>query len=179
MNIAFIDGQNLHLGTYGTDKMVREGKITEEERWKIDFEKFRQYLKDKYKIDKAYYFIGYIVDDYDNLYKHLQECGFIVEFKNHSQLHKSKKKGNVDINIVFESMKMLYEKEEVEKIFLVSGDGDYKILVDHLVSKDKFGKILFPNNKRYSSLYKELGSECFDFLTNPAIKNRIQKEKGS
>jgi hypothetical protein len=45
-NLAFIDGQNLHLGT-------------KESGWKVDFVKFRIYLKDKYKVEEAYYFMGY------------------------------------------------------------------------------------------------------------------------
>ncbi len=40
-NYAFIDGQNLYMGL----------------EWKLDYKKFRQYLKDKYGIKKAYYFL--------------------------------------------------------------------------------------------------------------------------
>lgn len=40
-NLAFIDGQNLHLG-------VRE------KNWKVDNSKFRTYLRDKYNVDEAY-----------------------------------------------------------------------------------------------------------------------------
>lgn len=36
-NLVFIDGQNLHLGT------AQNG-------WKVDFKKFRIYLKDKYGV---------------------------------------------------------------------------------------------------------------------------------
>ncbi|NVP17393.1 hypothetical protein HUU51_01620 [Candidatus Gracilibacteria bacterium] len=42
-NITFIDGQNLHLGTSS-------------EKWKIDFKKFRVYLKDKFKEMKLIFF---------------------------------------------------------------------------------------------------------------------------
>jgi len=43
-NIAFIDGQNLHMGTAS-------------ENWQIDFKRFRIYLKDKFKIKRVYYFL--------------------------------------------------------------------------------------------------------------------------
>jgi hypothetical protein len=39
-NFCFIDGQNLNLGTP----------------YSLDFQKLRTYLKDKYKVTKAYYF---------------------------------------------------------------------------------------------------------------------------
>ena len=41
-----------------------------------------------------------------------------------------KKKGNVDSDIIFNIMKKLYSKEDFDKIILVSGDGDYRMLVD-------------------------------------------------
>jgi len=55
----------------------------------------------------------------------------------------------------------------------VSGDGDYKRLVDYLVKKGKFGKMLFPNKEFASSLYKSLGGEYFDYLESPSIKAKI------
>ena len=73
----------------------------------------------------------------------------------------------------------MIDGDDFEKVFLVSGDGDYKKLVDFLIKKEKFGKLLFPNKKFASSLYKRLGSEYFDYLEN--IRNHIayKKEKGS
>ncbi|MCX6753504.1 MAG: hypothetical protein NTV03_00365, partial [Candidatus Nomurabacteria bacterium] len=78
-----------------------------------------------------------------------------------------------------EIMKNLIDSDDdFKKIVLVSGDGDYKKLVDYLILKGRFGKILFPNKKFASSLYKELGSEFYDYLIN--IKTYITpKEKGS
>ena len=66
----------------------------------------------------------------------------------------------------------------MENVIIVSGDGDYKKVVDYLIKKNKFKKILFPNKKFASSLYKKLGSEFFDYLEN--IKTYIDRnEKGS
>jgi len=152
-NIAFIDGQNLHLGT------IEDG-------WKINFKKFRIYLKDKYLTEKAYYFLGYISEKEQDLYNNLQEAGFIVIFKSHNQELQAKKKGNVDTDMVFEIMKNLIDNKDFNKVVLVSGDGDYRKVVDYLINKDKFRKILFPNKKFASSLYKDMGSEYFDYLFN-------------
>ncbi|MEI8249461.1 MAG: NYN domain-containing protein [Candidatus Taylorbacteria bacterium] len=166
-NIAFIDGQNLHLGTTFNN-------------WKVDLVKLRIYLKDKYHVSEAYYFLGYVTEKEQDLYNNLQKSGFIVLFREHNPALRGEKKGNVDTDIVFEMMKNLVDNKKFDKIILISGDGDYKRVVDYLIKKDRFEKILFPNKKFASSLYKKLGSEFFDYLEN--IKTYIEwhkKEKGS
>jgi uncharacterized LabA/DUF88 family protein len=150
-NIAFIDGQNLHLGTIDAG-------------WRIDYGKLRVYLKDKYNVTEAHYFLGFVSDGEQDLYTSLQKAGFILDFREHSSALKGKKKGNVDCDIVFSVMKKLVEKEEFNKVILVSGDGDYIKLVNYLIKKNKFEKILFPNGKFASSLYKKFGSEYYDYL---------------
>lgn len=167
-NLAFIDGQNLHLGTTQNN-------------WKVSHPRFRTYLKDKYKVSEAYYFLGYVSEDQQDLYNGLQKAGFIVLFKEHNKELLAKKKGNVDTDIVFEVMKNLIDNQDLNKVILVSGDGDYKKLVDYLIKKDRFGKILFPNREFASSLYKALGSEHFDYLDNirGLIEYGEKKEKGS
>jgi hypothetical protein len=56
-NLAFIDGQNLYMGT-DSDKPS----------WHVDLKKFRVYLRDKYKVSKAFYFLGCVIDGNDKLY---------------------------------------------------------------------------------------------------------------
>jgi uncharacterized LabA/DUF88 family protein len=166
-NFAFIDGQNLYLGT-------------REDNWNIDLAKFRIYLKDKYGVSEAYYFLGYLNEENQNLYKYIQKSGFILIFKEHHHNLLGQKKGNVDTDIVFEIMKNLIDNNQLNKIILVSGDGDYKKLVDFLVKKNKFEKILFPNKKFASSLYKKLGNKYFVNLGRPDIRKRVEKkEKGA
>jgi uncharacterized LabA/DUF88 family protein len=160
-NLAFIDGQNLYLGT-------------KQESWIVDLSKLRIYLKENYDVSEAYYFLGYLQEENEELYKEIQKAGFIVLFKEHNQYAVTKKKGNVDTDIVFEIMKNLLDNKDFNKIILVSGDGDYKKLVEYLISKNKFKKMLFPNKKFASSLYKKLGSEFYDYLEN--IKTHIKFE---
>lgn len=161
-NIAFIDGQNLYLGAA-------------EENWCPHHKKLRTYLRDKYSVEHAYYFLGYVSEDQQNLYKNLQKAGFIVIFKEHLENFKGKKKGNVDTDIVFEVLRNFIE-EKFDKIILVSGDGDYKKLVDYLIEKNVFEKILFPNTRFASSLYKTLGAEFYDCLGKETIKRKIRYE---
>jgi len=170
-NLAFIDGQNLHMGT----------AKRETDPWKIDLARFRVYLKEKYSVDKAYYFLGFVQEANQELYEEIQHAGFVLMFREHNPAMIGKKKGNVDSDIIFHIMKKMYKKEKFEKIVLVSGDGDYKLMVDFLIEENRFEKILFPIKKFASSLYKELGSGYFDYLENEDIQSKIevQKEKGS
>lgn len=160
-NLTFVDGQNLHLGTTGNN-------------WKIDLRKFKIYLKDKYQTTQAYYFLGYFSENQKDLYDNLRIANFDILFKEHDSYLKADKKGNVDSDIIFEIMKNLVDNRSFDKVILVSGDGDYKKLVDYLIKKDKFKKILFPNKKFASSLYQKLGAELFDYLENPDTKDKIQ-----
>ncbi len=140
--------------------------------WKVDHKKFRIYLKDKYKVENAYYFMGYFSENRQRLYEKLQEAGFILIFKKHHFNSDSSKKGNVDSDIIFRVMKNLLENNDFNQIILVSGDGDYFDLVNFLLKKDRFCKILFPNKKFASSLYKKLRSRKYDYLDN--IKSYIE-----
>lgn len=170
-NIAFVDGQNLHMGT----------AKREVDPWKIDLIRFRFYLEKKYNVVKVYYFLGYIQDANQDLYEEIQNAGFVLVFREHNPAMIGKKKGNVDSDIIFQIMKKMYKKEDFKNIILVSGDGDYKLIVDFLIEENKFEKILFPDRKRASSLYKKLGAPYFDALDNLDIRSKIEvkKEKGS
>ena len=160
-NYAFIDGQNLHLGTLSAG-------------WKIDLFKFRRYLKEKYKVAEAYYFLGAINELENELYTNIQRAGFILVFKKHSLEMLTKKKGNIDTDLVFLVMKKLCKNEIQDKVVLVTGDGDYIKLVDFLIEENKFEKILLPNFKKSSSLYKKLGNKFFVDLSYPDIRKKIE-----
>lgn len=169
-NLAFIDGQNLYMGT----------AKREVNPWKINLARFRVYLEQKYNVVKAYYFLGYVQETNQDLYEEIQNAGFVLIFREHNPAMMGKKKGNVDSDIIFHIMKKMYKKENFSKIVLVSGDGDYKLLVDFLIEENRFEKILFPDRKRASSLYKKIGAIYFDGLDAQGIRAKIEgKEKGS
>lgn len=162
-----MDGQNLYMGT----------AKREVDPWKIDLARFRVYLEQKYHVVRAYYHLGYVHDEYQELYEEIQKAGFILVFKKHSSVMSGLKKGNVDSDVIFSVMKRLYKKEPFDKIILVSGDGDYKMLVDFLIEENKFGKVLFPNRVNRSSLYKSLSNKLFAYLDDKEIRNKIDKKK--
>ena len=162
-NIAFIDGQNLHLGT-------------KQNGWFIDLYKFKKYLQDRYSTNETYYFMGHLQEENNELYKEIQKAGFIIIFKDHNEYAISKKKGNVDTDIVFEIMKSLIENAQLDKIILVSGDGDYKKLVDYLIEKDKFKRILFPDGNKASSLYNKLDNKFKLSIDRQTVRQFIEKK---
>ena len=105
-NYAFIDSQNLNLSIQGIG-------------WKLDFARFRVYLKDKYSVNKAFLFIGYIEGN-NQLYKSLQEAGYICIFKPTLTYKDGSTKGNVD---AFKIVKVFKEYMNAEG-HVIKGD-DY------------------------------------------------------
>ena len=162
-NEAFIDGQNLKVSTFRAKPS-----------WNIDLKRFAE----KYKVKEAYYFIGAFDPKNQELYNALQRYGYVVVFREHTESSISHKKGNVDTDIVFSVMKKLVEREKFDKIVLVSGDGDYWRMVDYLIKKDKFAKLLVPNNATLSSLYKTRTSDSYRaYLDESATKRKIIYKK--
>ena len=137
---AFIDSQNVNLAIQGCG-------------WKLDFKRFNIYLKDKYKIQKAFLFIGYVAGN-ESLYTFLQKAGYILIFKPTLEYKKDSEthiKGNVDAELVLHSM---IEYTNYDKAIIVSGDGDFHCLVEYLEQQNKLSHILVPN-KNYSGLLRK------------------------
>jgi uncharacterized LabA/DUF88 family protein len=166
---AFIDSQNLNLGTQ------RMG-------WKLDWRKFRQYLADQHGVTKAYMFIGYMSEN-EQLYEYMHELGYLVVLKptvdistsheaaakaaaqaatksgddkeKDKDKEKSIVKGNVDTELVLYAMK---ELPNYSRAIIVSGDGDFFSLAEYLQERGKLAQILTPN-WQYSSLLKAYDSK--------------------
>lgn len=102
----------------------------------------------------------------------------LLFFANTQVHHLVIKKGNVDTDIVFEIMREIADREAFDKVILVSGDGDYWRMVDYLIKKDKFRKLLVPNAAKLSSLYKKRTSDTYRAcLDDNATKNKIAYKK--
>lgn len=183
-NLAFIDGQNLRLGTTKCEDCARNKNIDFKEiglkdctcgkAWKVDMFKLRDYLLNNYSVNEAYYFLGFLNEDLQELYSELQKAGFIIIFREHSKGMTGTKKGNVDTDIVFEMMKNLIEHKNFNKMVLVSGDGDYKKTVDYLITKNKFERILFPNGRKSSSLYNNLDNKFKLSLDRQTVRQFLE-----
>lgn len=151
---AFIDSQNLNLG-------VRN------QGWKLDFNEFFIYLKDKHKVDMCYLFIGYI-PKYKSLYKKLKSYGYSIVFKPTLDVRdKSTTKGNVDAELVLHTM---LEVKNFDKAIIVSGDGDFYCLIKYLKSIRKLKGIILPNPHKYSALLREFSKNT------TSINNWLRKK---
>ncbi|MBU1953664.1 NYN domain-containing protein [Patescibacteria group bacterium] len=149
-NYAFIDSQNVNLGIC-------------ELGWKLDWRKFRVYLKEKYGVETAYMFIGYIEENQD-LYLSLQKNGYILVFKEILKNKDGFVKGNCDAELVLQAM---IDYDNYEKAVIVSGDGDFACIVRHLKKKEKLEKVLVPNMAKYSALLKKAAAnEYLDYMNN-------------
>ena len=165
MNIAYIDGQNLRMGT----------NVNPANPWKVDLYRFRDYLRRKFDIQEAYYFLGAYKQSEQTLYDNLQKAGFILVFREHTASLKSDKKGNIDVDLTFYVMRDYKDRPEAyNRVFIVSGDGDYFRLVEYLVEKERFGRMIFPNRKYASSLYRNLGAAHQLWLDDEGIKRKIE-----
>jgi uncharacterized LabA/DUF88 family protein len=151
---AFIDSQNLNLSVKSMG-------------WSLDFRKFRVYLRDKFKVEQAFLFIGQKAEN-ASLYTALQKYGYILVFK--PVLEKNGVvKGNVDAELVLHTM---IEYENYDKAILVTGDGDFHCIAEYLESNGKLGGIVIPNKNSYSSLLRRF-NKYFYFVSSS--KNKLSK----
>lgn len=149
---AFIDSQNLNLS-------IRD------QGWKLDFAKFRKYMTDRFRTKKLFFFIGFVKENI-GLYKHLKELGYTIIFKPTLKTKDEKVKGNVDAELVLHSM---IEYGNYNKAIIISGDGDFHCLIEHLKNKNKLHKLIIPNKYKYSSLLRGFTDHII-FLNNTREK---------
>ena len=136
-NYAFIDSQNVNLS-------IRQLG------WKLDWLRFRIYLKEKLGVTKAFLFIGYIEGN-NELYVHLQEAGFLCIFKPTLKYKDGHTKGNCDAELVLQTM---IEYNNYDKAVIVTGDGDFYCLAKYLSENKKLRALLIPNRYKFSALLK-------------------------
>lgn len=136
-NYAFIDSQNLNLGirTLG---------------WRLDFKKFRIYLLEKYGVQKAYLFMGYVAEN-ESMYGMLARFGYDIVFKPTLKGNDGIVKGNCDAELVLQAVS---EMNDYEKAVIVTGDGDFHCLIQYLIGHEKLARVLVPNRFKCSALLK-------------------------
>jgi uncharacterized LabA/DUF88 family protein len=156
-NYAFIDAQNVHLA------ITAQG-------WSLDWARFRVYLKEKYNVEKAFLFIGYIEGN-NAVYTRLQEAGFVCIFKPTLQYKNGTTKGNCDAELVLHTM---LQYKNFDQAIIVTGDGDFYCLVQHLLSQSKLLAVLVPNQHRYSALLKRFAQKHIMFMNG--LRNKIGRK---
>jgi uncharacterized LabA/DUF88 family protein len=159
-NFAFIDSQNLNLG------IQKLG-------WKLDYPKFMVYLQEKYSVQKAYMFIGFVALN-QKLYDRLQEAGFILVFKPTIPDGDGNIKGNVDADLV---LKTMIEYKNYDEAVIVSSDGDFYSLVQYLYENEKLKTVLSPDKENCSNLLKGAAKEKIRFMYN--LRQKLEYKKST
>lgn len=156
---TFIDSQNLNLGVKNLG-------------WKLDFKRFRVYLKDKYNVSVAYIFIGYTATNQD-LYSYLQKAGYVLIFKPTIPDKDGNLKGNIDADLVLQAM---IDFSSYEKAIIITSDGDFYSLVKYLYEHDKLLMVISPYVKTCSILLKKSAKEKIVFIDNLRKKLEYMKK---
>lgn len=173
-NYAFIDANNLHL-------------TFEYLNWKLDYNKFRNYLSKKYNVSKAYYFIGYMREN-KPIYDNLMKWGYALKYRSVSirgtqyiicrkcgqvyEPDESKIKCDCDADIVFNIMN---EIDNFDKAIFISCDGDFDHLIEHLIRKSKLELVLAPCKRGCSHLLLSSARGRIAFIDDELIRNEIEK----
>ena len=160
-NFAYIDGANLHKGVNDLG-------------WRLDYKKFRVWLREKYGVERAYLFLGFLQIN-SVLYRDLQTWGYTIVFKPTIPNNTGTIKGNCDAEMVLQSVSDLYENE-CEKAVIVTGDGDFACLVSFLGKKKRFQTLICPNHKKASSLLRQEVSGNIYFVER--FRDRLEYVKG-
>lgn len=139
----YIDGNNLYRGA-------------KELGHEIDYKKFRGWLRQKYNADNIYLFIG-LVPTRTKFYEYLQECGFILVFKQTISVE-GVIKGNCDAELVLKAVSDFYTKA-FDKCLIISGDGDFGCLAEFLEENKALVGVIAPNGRKCSILLKNKNIE--------------------
>lgn len=156
-NYAFIDAQNIEKGVRALG-------------WRLDWSRFRIYLKEKYSVSVAFIFIGYVETNaylYDDLYK----SGYKLIFKPIIKSKYGETRGNCDADLVLQAM---IEFSNYNKAIIASSDGDFYSLVRYLYSKDKLRVVLSSHTRNCSALLKVEGKEKIHYLNN--LKSKLDQK---
>ncbi len=158
----YIDGNNLY-------------RAAKDSGFKIDYLKFRGWLRQKYNPTGVYLFIG-LVPTRATFYEYLQGCGFVLIFKQTISVG-STIKGNCDAELVLKVISDFYTRSFYTCI-LVTGDGDFGCLAEFLMKNDALNAVIAPSRARCSTLLRNKGCEI-EFLDEHYHKFSIKiiKEK--
>lgn len=157
-NWAFIDGQNFYKG------IKAEG-------WKIDWFKFRSYLREELQVTKAVIFLGWRVDC-RWFYSILEKAGFQIEFRETKRLKDGTiDGGNVDADLTGFAMD---HKREYSKAVIIADDSDYCNTLLSLNAQNKLKLIIssHPIKSTSACLKKQIGIE--KIISVHDLKNKIE-----
>ncbi|MBQ4800713.1 NYN domain-containing protein [Pseudoalteromonas sp. MMG006] len=114
----FVDVQNIYY------------TCRESYRKNFDYNAFWALMKQQYTIDCAFAYAIYRGDEKQNQFQNiLRAIGFEVKLKPFIQRRDGSAKGDWDVGITID---MLEQGKNLDKVILLSGDGDFALLLGHL-----------------------------------------------
>lgn len=158
----YIDGNNLYRSA------IEVGFI-------IDYKKFNGWLRQKYNAKYIYLFIG-LVPTRIKFYEYIQECGFILIFKQTVSVS-GVIKGNCDAELVLKTVSDFYTKS-FDKCILVTGDGDFGCLVEFLEKDSALASVIAPDEKKCSILLRNKNiritflNDHYHKFSNQVVQNK-------
>jgi uncharacterized LabA/DUF88 family protein len=157
--VAYIDAANIILSAN------RLG-------FEIDFLKLKVFLEDKFRVEEIYYFTAEL--------KSLAEEIEVLKLNNFKVILKqiyyenSKTKANCDVEISHYITKHI-ENKEISKLVLLSGDGDFSMLLDY-ANQNKVEVVLMPVDKKSSAKLLRV-KKYLQVTFLDQLKDRFIKEK--
>ncbi len=123
----------------------------------FDYNAFWSKVSEQYEIDCAFAYAIYRGDDKQSQFQNiLRAIGFEVKLKPFIQRKDGSAKGDWDVGITID---MLEQGKELDRVILLSGDGDFALLLGHL-------------QKKYKVLAEVYGA---DKLTADALKQSAER----
>lgn len=117
---VFVDVQNMY---YSAKNLYND---------KVDFEKLLDASVVNRKLLRASaYVIQADTPDENNFFEALRRIGYEVKIKKLKEFYGGEKKGDWDLGMTVD---MIQQAKKLDTIVLVTGDGDFAVLVDHLKS---------------------------------------------
>jgi len=141
--------------------------------WRLDFNKLFVYLTRKYHAEKAFIFVGYL-SGHEEFYKKMRGIGYVLVFKE-VYYYQGDIKANVDVDL---AVTVVLEIDNFDEAVIISGDGDFGILVDILRKRGKFKFIIAPSSKQCSSILKSAASGSLFFMSSIRQFVCLENEKG-
>jgi len=134
----YIDGNNLHR------RASELGFI-------INYKKFTGWLKQKYKAQNVYLFLGFI-NKLKEYYDQLTQNGLILVFKEVTYGNNSVK-GNCDAEMILKVVSDFYTKS-FNTCLIITGDGDFGCVVEFLRNNAVFDGVIAPDKNKCSILLR-------------------------
>jgi uncharacterized LabA/DUF88 family protein len=117
---VFVDVQNMY---YSAKNLYDE---------KVDFKEVLESASMNRKLIRASaYVIQADTPDEENFFEALRNIGYEVKIKELKEFYGGQKKGDWDLGMTVD---MVQQAKKLDTIVLVTGDGDFAVLVDHLKS---------------------------------------------